>query len=233
MNNEPLEQLNPPSRHPAIHSPLAGNATGRPGATVFVVDDDASFLEAVKRLLRAARFQVKTFMTAEEFLAQLPANAPGCVLMDLEMPGMGGFELQAVLARTGNPLPVIFLTGRGDIRSSVWAMRQGAEDFLTKLAPKEELLAAVANGLARDARERTARARQKELHALFSSLSDREREVLGHVIQGKMNKQIAGDLGISERTVKLHRTAITTKLAVHSVAELTQLWLEAGFAAGK
>ncbi len=216
-----------------MRAPLTVTVPGQPEATVFVVDDDESFLAAVSRLLRTLRFRVKTFTSAEDFLAQLPPNASGCVLMDLEMPDMGGLELQVVLARTGNPLPVIFLTGHGDIRSSVWAMRQGAEDFLTKLAPKEELLAAVANALARAGREREIRMRRKELHARFSALSGREREVLSHVVQGKLNKQIADTLGINERTVKLHRTAITTKLGVPSVAELTQLWLEAGFAGGK
>jgi FixJ family two-component response regulator len=202
-------------------------------ATVFVVDDDTSFLQSVGRLLRAARFKVRTFSSAEDFLAQHSVKTSGCVLMDLEMPGMGGLELQAVLARTGNPLPVVFLTGHGDIRSSVWAMRQGAEDFLTKMAPKNELLIAVTNALARDAREREWRARQSALRACFEALSEREREVLGHVLQGKLNKQIALDLAISERTVKLHRTAITTKLKVHSVAELTKLWLDAGFIIAK
>ena len=144
------------------------------------------------------------------------------------MPGLSGLDLQAALARTNNPLPVLFLTGHGDIPTSVRAMRQGAEDFLTKRAPKEKLLDAVNRALARDARERAARTRVQALRARFDTLTEREREVLQHVIRGQMNKQIAADLGIHERTVKLHRTAITTKLGVPSVAELTRLAQEAG-----
>lgn len=196
---------------------------------VHVVDDDASFLAAVSRLLRAARFTVMTFASADDFLTQLAPHTPGCVLVDLQMPGTNGLELQAALAKNGNPLPIVFLTGQGDIPSSVRAMRQGAEDFLTKLAPKEELLGAVKRALAREAREREARVRQSALRSRFDALTGREREVLGHVVQGKLNKQIANDLDIHERTVKLHRTAITTKLKVHSVAELTKLWVEAGW----
>jgi two-component system response regulator FixJ len=199
-----------------------------PPATVFVVDDDASFLAAVSRLLRAAHYPVKTFTSAQEFLAQLPARTPGCVLADLQMPGLSGLDLQAALARTNNPLPVLFLTGHGDIPTSVHAMRQGAEDFLTKRAPKEVLLDAVNRALARDARERAGRTRVQGLRARFDALTEREREVLQHVLRGQLNKQIAADLGIHERTVKFHRTAITTKLGVPSVAELTRLAQEAG-----
>jgi len=195
---------------------------------VHLVDDDASFLAAISRLLRASGFAVKAFSSASEFLEHRDANAPGCVLADLEMPGMSGLELQSALARTRNPLPILFLTGHGDIPSTVHAMRGGAEDFLEKRASKEKLLNAVNRALARDARERVKRARQGELRARFATLTNRELEVLGHVVLGKLNKQIAADLCIHERTVKLHRTAITTKLRVQSVAELTRLTDEAG-----
>jgi two-component system response regulator FixJ len=202
--------------------------------TVHIVDDNVPFLTATSRLLRASGFTVKTFSSATDFLAQRDEQAPGCVLADVQMPGMDGLELQAALARSPNPLPILFLTGHGDIPSSVRAMRDGAEDFLEKRAPKAQLLAAVERALARDAREREARARQRELRARFDALSPRELEVLGHVVRGRLNKQIAGDLGIHERTVKLHRTAITTKLRVQSVAELTRLTDEAGlFTASK
>jgi FixJ family two-component response regulator len=196
--------------------------------TVHIVDDDASFLAAASRLLRASGFAVKTFSSASDFLAQRDTDAPGCVVADLQMPGMNGLDLQSALARTRNPLPTLFLTGQGDIPSSVRAMRGGAEDFLEKSAPKEKLLDAVKRALARDEREREERARQRELRARFDALSERELEVLGHVVQGRLNKQIADDLGIHERTVKRHRTAITTKLGVRSVAELTRLTLDAG-----
>jgi len=195
---------------------------------VHVVDDDASFRTAVSRLLRANGFSVKTYSSAQKFLAQRDAEAPGCVLADLQMPQMSGLDLQAALAQSSNPLPILFLTGHGDIPSSVQAMRDGAEDFLEKRAPKEKLLDAVTRALARDSREREARGRKRELRALFETLTEREREVLFHVVQGRLNKQIAWDLGIHERTVKLHRTAITTKLKVQSVAELTRLTQEAG-----
>ena len=195
---------------------------------VYVVDDDASFRTAVSRLLRASGFTVKAYSSATEFLARHDGNASGCVLSDLQMPQMNGLDLQSALALTGNPMPILFLTGHGDIRSTVKAMRDGAEDFLEKTAPKTELLDAVARAIARDGRERNARVRLSELRALFHTLSERELEVLSHVVSGRLNKQIAWDLGIHERTVKLHRTAITTKLRVQSVAELTRLTQEAG-----
>ncbi len=199
-----------------------------PPAIVHVVDDDVSFLTAMSRLLRANGFSVRTYSSAQEFLARRGADAPGCVLADLRMPQMNGLDLQSALAQTPNPLPILFLTGHGDIPSSVQAMRGGAEDFLEKRAPKEKVLDAVTRALARDSRERQARTRQRELRALLDTLSEREREVLAHVVQGRLNKQIAWDLGIHERTVKLHRTAITSKLKVQSVAELTHLTQEAG-----
>ena len=198
-----------------------------PDRTVFVVDDDASFRTAVSRLLRAAGHQVKAFSSASEFVESLPATGPGCVVADLQMPGLSGLDLQAALAGSDNPLPVLFLTGHGDIPTSVHAMRLGAEDFLTKRAPREALLDAVNRALARDARERAERARVQGARARFGTLTEREREVLEHVLRGQLNKQIAADLGIHERTVKLHRTAITNKVGVQSVAELTQLWMEA------
>jgi FixJ family two-component response regulator len=196
--------------------------------TVQIVDDDLSFLTATSRLLRASGFAVRTFSSAGDFLAQRDADAPGCVLADLQMPGMNGLDLQSALAQLRNPPPILFLTGHGDIPSSVRAMRGGAEDFLEKCAPKEKLLDAVSRALARDAQEREERARQQQLRARFDMLTKREVEVLSHVVHGRLNKQIAGDLGIHERTVKLHRTAITTKLGVQSVAEITRLTDEAG-----
>jgi two-component system response regulator FixJ len=195
---------------------------------VHLVDDDASFLAATSRLLRASGLAVKTFPSASEFLAARDVAAAGCAVVDLQMPGLNGLDLQLALGRTRNPLPVIFLTGQGDIPTSVRAMREGAEDFLTKTAPKAALLHAIQHALARDAREREERARRREIGARFEKLTKREREVLSHVVRGRLNKQIAGDLGIHERTVKLHRTSITTKLRAPSVAELTRLAHEAG-----
>ena len=201
-----------------------------PPATIFLVDDDASFLTAVARMLRASGFAVKAFSSAAEFLAQPELDVPGCVLSDLQMPGLSGLEFQEALAKAGCGLPVVFLSGHGDIPSTVHAMRGGAEDFLTKRAPKEQLLDAVKRALARDAREREQRARLRELRARFDALTPREHEVLAHVLTGQLNKQIAGDLAIDERSVKRHRTSLMLKLQVQSVAELTHLVHEAGLA---
>jgi two-component system, LuxR family, response regulator FixJ len=195
--------------------------------TIFVVDDDPSFLRSLSRLLRAVGYTVEEFGSAHEFFSRPDPEAAGCVVTDLQMPGISGLELQAALRATTNPLPVVFLTGQGDIPSSVSAMRSGAEDFLTKRAAQEELLAAVARAMERDAHERQDRVRLQGLRRRFSDLSEREMEVLSHVVQGKMNKEIADDLKINLRTVKLHRTNITRKLSVQSVAELTRLADEA------
>jgi len=196
--------------------------------TVFIVDDDASFLKSVSRLLRAAGFSVQAFESAEKFLEQLAPGMSGCVLADLQMPGLNGLELQEALAKSANPLPVVFLSAQGDIPTTVQAMRRGAEDFLTKLSPKEKLLDAIGRALARGARERKERERLRELRGRFDALTPRELEVLEHVVRGRMNKEIADALQIHERTVKLHRTNLTRRLQVQSVAELTRLVEEAG-----
>jgi two-component system response regulator FixJ len=202
--------------------------------TVFIVDDDASFLKSVSRLLRAAGYSVQVFESAEKFLEQLAPGMSGCVLADLQMPGLNGLELQEALAKSANPLPVVFLSAQGDIPTTVQAMRRGAEDFLTKLGRKEKLLDAVERALARGTQERSERVRLQALRARFDALTPRELEVLEYVVRGRMNKQIADDLKINERTVKLHRTNLTRTLQVQSVAELTRLVGEAGlFKRGK
>src|SRR5438045_1638561 len=195
---------------------------------IHIVDDDASFLRATSRLLRASGFAVKTFASAADFFSQRDQDAVGCLVADLQMPGMDGLELQAALARTRNPLPILFLSGHGDISSSVRAMRGGAEDFLVKTAPKADLLDAIRRAVARDERERKTRAQRQEAKERIETLTGREREVFSHVIRGRLNKQIADDLNIAERTVKCHRGNITTKLGVPSAAELTRLAHEAG-----
>jgi FixJ family two-component response regulator len=188
---------------------------------VHVVDDDESFVRSLTRLLTAHGHLVRAFSSAAELLARADSGARGCVVTDLDMPGMNGLDLQRELATKGASMPVIFLTGRGDIPSSVRAMRGGAADFLEKLAPQETLIAAVRRALESDLARCALRAR-------FDRLSTREHEVLRHVVRGRMNKQIAAELGIHERTVKLHRTAITTKLGVRSAAELASLVRDAG-----
>ena len=195
---------------------------------IHVVDDDASFLKAVSRFLRAAGYAVEPHDSAAEFLARRDPGARGCVVADLRMPGASGLDLQAALANAPDPLPVVFLTGQGDIPSTVRAMKQGAEDFLTKDAPKEDLVAALERALARDAREREERERSRAIERRLASITPREREVLALVVRGKLNKEIATALGIGERTVKLHRTSLTGKLRVRSVAELTRFAQEAG-----
>jgi len=165
------------------------NADSAPPAskgTVFVVDDNASFLMSVSRLLRAAGYTVQAFGSAQEFLDRLNPELHGCVIADLQMPVMDGLELQQVLRKTPNPLPVIFMSGQGDIPSTVRAMRQGAEDFLTKLAPKEALLEAVERAMARDSQERKERKHRMDLFTRLEKLSERELEVLGHVVKSPL-----------------------------------------------
>ena len=199
-----------------------------PKPIIFVVDDDASFVTAISRLLRAEGYSFQTFTSATEFPKKPPMDQPGCIVVDLHMPGPSGLDLQDALAKADNPLPLIFLTGQGDIPTSVQAMKHGAEDFLTKPVKKEKLFDAVQRALARDAREREQRNRQRELRARFDTLTPREREVLAHVVRGQLNKQIAGDLDASERTIKAHRANLMAKLQVQSVAELVRLAETAG-----
>ena len=195
---------------------------------VRVVDDDASFRTAVTRLLRAAKYRVRGYGSAREFLDSDPRSEPGCILLDLKMPGVSGFELQESLAAVEERLPVIFLSGHGTIPASVRAMKAGAVDFLTKPVRREVLLPAVENALDVDAKRRAARAHLIELKNRYENLTPREREVLAHVVGGKLNKLIAFDLGTKERTIKAHRASIMEKLRVQSVAELARLAQELG-----
>jgi FixJ family two-component response regulator len=204
----------------------------RAAGVVYVVDDDHSFRTAVTRMLTAAGLAVQSYASGTEFLSQLSRSAPmdgsGCVLADLCMPELDGLQLQEACAAAGVSLPFVFLTGHGDVPSAVSAMRHGAVDFLEKCAPQQALLASLERALERDAEARAARVRREQLENRFAALTEREREVLGYVVSGRMNKQIAAALGIHERTVKLHRNAITTKLGVRSVAELTTLARQTG-----
>jgi FixJ family two-component response regulator len=195
---------------------------------IHVVDDDPSFRTAVTRLLRAAKYEVRAYASASEFLDSDPYANPGCILLDLRMPGASGLDLQQSLAQMEERLPVIFLTGHGDIPVSVRAMKAGAVDFLTKPVRREALLNAIQNALGVDAKAREARAALRQLHDRYENLTPREREVLAHVVGGKLNKQIAFDLGTAERTIKAHRASIMDKLGVQSVAELVRLAQELG-----
>ena len=181
-------------------------------------------------MLRASGYVVSSFTSAADFLERRPAGTAGCLVADLKMPGMDGMSLQQALSRSDDPLPIVFLTGHGDIPTSVTAIRRGAEDFLTKTAPRGQLLGAIERALARDELERSMRTHRHELRARIDALTPREREVLVHVLRGERNKQIAAGLGIDERSVKRHRTHLMAKLQVTSVTALTQLAVEARIA---
>lgn len=191
---------------------------------VHVVDDDDSVRTAVVRLLQAVGYQARGYASAGEFLlGRSDRNAPGCVVLDVRMPGPSGLDLQEALARLEVPLPIVFLTGHGDIPMSVRAMKAGAVDFLTKPVSRDALLAAVRTALARDAETRSAHERRRAFRARYETLTPREREVFTGVVAGKLNKQIAGELGTAERTIKAHRAQVMEKMQVASVAELVHV----------
>ena len=193
------------------------------GPTVFVVDDYAPGRRSISRLLRAAGFAVTAFASAEEFLTQYDPQTPGCLVLDLAMPAVSGLELQGILADRGSLLPIIFLTAYGDIPKSVQAMKLGASDFLTKPVNDEDLLAAVRVAIEKHRALRREQAELSEIRARLATLTPREREVLEYVVAGKLNKQIAGELGTVEQTVKIHRAHVMQKMRVQSVAELVRL----------
>lgn len=199
-----------------------------PAPTVFVVDDDASVLTALERLLRSSGLGVTTFASPREFLSNYDRQAHGCIVLDEEMPEMTGLELQRAMSVEGNSLPVIFLTGKGDISMTVKAMRQGAVNFLTKPVDEQDLLDAVREAIANDRISWEARGEIVEINRRIATLTPREREVLGQVITGKLNKQTAAELGTGERTIKVHRGRVMEKLKVNSVAELVRLAERAG-----
>jgi FixJ family two-component response regulator len=202
------------------------------GAAIsYLVDDDPSFLRALSRRLGAAGYQVECFSAAEEFLAYPRSDIPGCAVVDLQLPGPGGLELQESLARAEVPLPVIFLTAHADGPSSVRAMKRGAVDFLTKPVRGDDLLDAVKRALARAASAHETHRKQRDWGARYQRLSPREREVFALVVRGLPNKQIADVLGVSERTVKAHRGQVMHKMHVQSGAELGRAveWLSEFF----
>jgi FixJ family two-component response regulator len=193
-----------------------------PSPTVFLIDDDAPVREALSRLLRAHRFAVAAFASPKEFLEHYNPDTPGCLVLDLRMRG-NGFGLQRTLQEKGSLWPIIFLTGHGDVPKSVQAMKHGAVDFLTKPVNDTDLLAAVRAAIERDRALRHEQGEVSEIRVRVSALTPREREVLEFVVAGKLNKQIAGDLGTVEQTVKVHRARVMQKMRVQSVAELVRL----------
>ena len=199
-----------------------------PGPTVFIVDDYAPLRRSISRLLNATGFVVEAFASAEEFLGQYDPQTPGCLVLDLGMPTLNGLELQRVLARAGSLLPIIFLTGTADIPKSVQAMKQGASDFLTKPVNDEDLLAAVRVAIEKNHALHREQAELYEIRARLATLTPREREVLEYVVVGKLNKQIASDLGTVEQTIKVHRAHLMQKMKAHSVAELVRLTQRCG-----
>ena len=199
-----------------------------PTPTVFIVDDDPAVLKSLSRLLRSARLDVGTFSSPREFLERHDPSAPGCLVLDVAMPGLNGLELQEALSAKGSELPIIFLTGHGDIPMSVQAMKRGAVDFLTKPVNDEDLLKAVYVAIEKDRLQRQTRAEATEIQQRLATLTPREREVMEHVISGQLNKQTAADLGTVEKTIKVHRARVMEKMKVQSVAELARLAERAG-----
>ena len=197
-------------------------------ACVSVVDDDALVLRSLGRLLRSAGFAVRTYPSAQAFLAQPADAAPGCVVLDLSMPGLNGMELQEELAARGSTLPVVFLTGHGDVPTSFQAMKRGAADFLTKPVDEKDLLAAIQHAFERGRALRKTRSETAEIERRLASLTPREREVLVHIVAGKRNKQVAIELGTVEKTIKVHRARAMEKMQARSLAELVRLAERAG-----
>jgi FixJ family two-component response regulator len=192
-------------------------------ATVFVVDDDLSVRRALTRLLRAGGYEVRSFGSARSFLGDQDTQTPGCLLLDIAMPGLNGIELQRRLTDDAYPHPIVFLTGQGDIRTCAEAMKRGAIDFLTKPIEEARLLAAVEQALKLDRVRRVAAATRRSLEQRLVLLTRRERQVLEHVVAGRLNKQIAADLGTCEKTIKVHRAHVMAKMQARSLAELVRL----------
>ena len=191
--------------------------------TIFLVDDDPAVGKALSRVLREEGWNVETFESAEAFLARADRQRDGCLVLDVTMPGLDGLELQRRLNEEGRALPIVFLTGHGDIPMSVRAVKAGAADFLTKPVDSKTLLSAVRTAIEQDASTRQARAENADLEHRLSTLTSREREVLAAVAKGKLNKQIADDLGIVEQTVKFHRARIMERMQARTAAELMHI----------
>ena len=195
---------------------------------VHIVDDDALVRKGTARLLTAAGLQARTYASALDFLNALEPDMSGCIVLDVRLPDQTGLELQAALAQRAVPLPIVFVTGHGQIPDTVRAMQSGAVDFLTKPVDGEVLLAAIARALTQDAASHAARSHLKEVRNRYERLTAREREVFLHLLSGKLNKQVAADLQITERTIKMHRASIFQKLEVGSMAEMARLAVDLG-----
>ena len=192
-------------------------------AIILVVDDDVSVREALGGLIQSAGWRVETFASAQEFLARLPADAPGCLVLDVHLPGLSGLELQKRMAEIDLDIPIIFITGHGDVPTSVRAMKAGALEFLTKPFADQDLLEAIRQAIRRNQATRQQRAKMRELQDHYRSLTPREREVMERVVSGLLNKQIAAELGISEITVKAHRGQVMHKMQAPSLPDLVRM----------
>lgn len=199
-----------------------------PPPAVLVVDDDPAVLKSLSRLLQSADLPVVTFASPRQFLDRHDPALPGCLVLDVSMPGLNGLELQQTLAAKGSVRQVVFLTGHGDIPTSVQAMKQGAVDFLTKPVNADDLLKAVRAAIEKDRLQRETAAEVTAIRQRLATLTPREHEVLEHVVSGQLNKQIAADLGIVEKTIKVHRARVMEKMNVQSLAELVRLAERAG-----
>jgi FixJ family two-component response regulator len=195
----------------------------RPAASVFVVDDDPSVRKSLTRLIEAAGYTVEAFASAREFLDAAPASGPCCLVLDIRMPGITGLDLQQTLAQAVHRIPVVFITGHGDIPTTVHAMKAGAIDFLTKPFAASDLLDAIRHAVEKDTRDLGTEAHTSSIHARVKTLTPRERQVFALVVTGMLNKQIAARLGIVEKTVKVHRARVMEKMRAGSVAELVRL----------
>ena len=194
-----------------------------PTPTVYVVDDDPDVLKAIERLLESIGLQVAAFSSPHRFLESCDGNAPGCVVLDLALPGLNGLDVQRVLEQRGSALPIVFLTGRGDIAASVQAMKHGAADFLTKPVDDTALIAAIREALARNRVLRPAHMERERIAKCLATLTGRERQVLELIVAGRLNKEIAVELGATEKTIKFHRGNLMRKMGVRVVADLVKL----------
>jgi FixJ family two-component response regulator len=193
-------------------------------STIHIVDDDASFRTALERRLKKVGYEVATYPSGQQLLDRLPdASESGCILLDVRIPGLSGPELQVRLIELGSTLPIIFLTGYGDVRTTVRAIKAGAEDFLTKPVTSEQLLGAIERAIAHQKSIRDDRQKLDALQAQLDTLTPREHQVFELVVQGKINKQIAHQLGATERTIKAHRHKVMAKMGVQSLAELVSI----------